>query len=829
MSDRVDGLLAELTLEEKASLTAGVDMWHGHAVERLGIPALKVSDGPVGVRGDRWVGTTSACTPCGTALGATWDPELVEAVGRVLGEECRSKSVDVLLAPTVNLHRHPYAGRNFECFSEDPHLTARLAVAIVRGVQSTGVGACIKHFVANDSEFERHTISSDVGERVLRELYLVPFEAAVREADVAAVMSAYNRLNSTYCAEHRWLLVDLLKGEWGFEGLVMSDWWGTKSPQSAEGGLDLEMPGPPVHLGPGVAERVRSGELEESVLDDMVRRLLRTSERLGVLDLADRPAERSEDRPEHAEVLRRAARDAVVLLRNDPVDGAPVLPLDVGSLRRVAVIGPNADEPAVLGGGSAAVNPHHVTTVLDGLRAALGETVEVVHEPGVDASRTLPPIDSRRIRPAEAAQGEHGLTVEYFANRELSGTPAVVELARSPRLTWLGDESAPGVRTAEQSVRLRGTFVADVSGIHQFSLVTGGQGGRVLLDGEVLLDNFADQQPGTAFFGLGSAEIRARRHLEAGDELELVAELVGYDGLPAGALLVGHLPPVGNDGIERAAAAAADADVAVVVVGLNQDFETEGEDRTTLALPGEQDELLTSVIAANPRTVVLVNAGSPVDLWAAADAPALAQTWYLGQETGHAVADLLVGAHSPSGRLPMTYGAHVRDWPSHLNYPGEAGHVLYGEELFSGYRGFDERGIEPLFCFGHGLTYTTFDWAHAQLSSHTVSVAELAEGSLRVSVEVTNSGGRAGAEVVQCYVHDAATELRRPEQELRGFAKVHLEPNRTETVSIALDERAFAAWDPNESAWVVAPGVHEVRLGSSSRDLRGLLQLKVTA
>ena len=829
MADRVDGLVEQLTLDEKASLTAGVDMWHGHAVERLGIPALKVSDGPVGVRGDRWVGTTSACTPCGTALGATWDPALVEEVGRVLGEECRSKAVDVLLAPTVNLHRHPYAGRNFECFSEDPHLTARLAVAVIRGVQSTGVGACIKHFVANDSEFERHTISSDVGERVLRELYLVPFEAAVREADVVSVMSAYNRLNSTYCAEHRWLLVDLLKGEWGFEGMVVSDWWGTKSPQSAEGGLDLEMPGPPVHLGPSVADRVRNGDLEESVLDDMVRRLLRTSERLGVLDMQERPAERSEDRPEHAAVLRRAARDAVVLLRNDPVEGTPVLPLDAGSLRRVAVIGPNADVSAVLGGGSAAVNPHHVTTVLDGLRAALGEDVEIVHEPGVDASRTLPPIDPRRIRPAEAAQGAQGLTVEYYANREFAGDPAAVEVARSPRLTWLGDESAPGVRTGDQSVRLRGTFVAEVAGTHQFSLVTGGTGGRVLLDGEVVLDNFADQQPGTAFFGLGSAELRCRTHLEEGQEVELVAEYVGFEGMAAGALLVGHLPPIANDGIERAARAAADSDVAVVVVGLNQDFETEGEDRVTLALPGEQDELLTSVIAANPRTVVLVNAGAPVDLWAAEGAPALAQTWYLGQETGHAIADLLVGAHSPSGRLPMTYGRHVHDWPSHLNYPGEAGHVLYGEELFTGYRGFDERGVEPLFCFGHGLTYTTFDWDHAALSSHHVSLADLRDGALSVSVEVTNTGGHAAAELVQCYVHDAASELRRPDQELRGFAKVLVEPGRTETVTIPLGERAFAAWDPNESDWVVAPGVHEVRLGSSSRELRAVLQLKITA
>lgn len=827
MTKRIDELLVQLDVDEKASLTAGVDMWHGHAVERLGIPALKVTDGPVGARGASWTETTSACAPCGSALGSTWDPDLLVQVGRVLGEETRSKAADILLAPTVNLHRHPFAGRNFECFSEDPHLTAELAVAVIRGVQSAGVGACIKHFVANDSEFERHSISSDVGERALRELYLVPFESAIVQADVVSVMSAYNRLNGTFCAEHRWLLVDLLKGEWGFDGLVISDWWGAKSERSAEGGLDLEMPGPPVHLGPTVAERVRSGDFEESVLDDMVRRILTVAERLGVLDLDDRPEERSEDRAEHREVLGRAARDAVVLLRNDPVDGTPVLPLRAAEITRLAVIGPGADSSAVLGGGSAAVNPHHVVTVLDGLRAAIGDGVEIVHEIGVDASRTLAPIDERRTRPAESTAGDRGLTVEYFANRDLAGTPVAVGHVRTPRLNWVGNEPAPGVSPTNFSLRLRGTFVADVAGEHEFGLVTGGRGARVVLEGETILDNFEDQRPGSAFFGLGSEEIRARRHLDAGETCELVVEFVSFDGrLPIAALLVGHRPPVPSDGIERAAAAAAAADAAIVVVGLNQDFETEGEDRTTLALPGEQDALVRAVVAANPRTAVLVNAGAPVELSAASGVPALAQMWYLGQETGTAVAALLTGEHSPSGRLPMTYGRRVEDWPSHLNYPGDAGHVLYGEELFMGYRGFDERGIEPLFCFGHGLTYTTFVWSDARLSATTVSRSELAAGDLSVSVAVTNVGERAAAEVVQCYIHDGASALRRPEQELRGFAKQHLAPGETARITIPLGSRSFAAW---ESGWTVAVGDHEIRLGASSRDIRARLPLTVTA
>ncbi len=498
---RVARLLGDLDLDERAALTAGVDMWHAAGVDRLGLVGLKVADGPAGVRGERFVGTTSACLPCGTALGATWNRPLLEQVGQVLGEEALTKAADVVLAPTVNLHRNALAGRNFECFSEDPLLSARAAVAVIRGIQSTGVGACVKHLVANDSEFERHTISSDVDASTLRELYLLPFEAAVRDAKVVSVMSAYNRLNGVHCAQDRWLLTELLRDEWGFDGIVISDWWGTKGDASAEAGLDLEMPGPAKHLGARSAERVHSGELDPAILDASVERVLRVAGRLGVLDLTHRPAERSVDRVEHREVLARAATEAIVLLRNDEVDGTPVLPLDPSALRRVAVIGPAADSRSVNGGGSAAMNPHHVVTVLEGLRNRLGPEVDIVHEAAIDPSRTAPPLDPRR---AVTPEGEPGVQLEYHDNRELAGDPVHVERVDTPRLTWLGDDPAPGVRGGAFSLRVRATFVADLTGEHTFTLVTGGTGGRLLLDGEVVLDNFDDQRPGTAFFGLGS-------------------------------------------------------------------------------------------------------------------------------------------------------------------------------------------------------------------------------------------------------------------------------------------------------------------------------------
>jgi beta-glucosidase len=387
------------------------------------------------------------------------------------------------------------------------------------------------------------------------------------------------------------------------------------------------------------------------------------------------------------------------------------------------------------------------------------------------------------------------------------------------------------VEVGNFSFRLRGTFVADVGGAHTFSLVTGGTGGRVSANGEVLLDNFGSTGRGTAFFGLGSEEIRATLDLEEGDEVELLAEFVSFEGLGAAAFMLGHLPPIPSDGIERAAAAAAGCDAAVVVVGLDQDSETEGEDRLTLDLPGRQAQLVRAVVAANPRTVVLVGAGSVVNLDCAQDAAAIAQTWYLGQETGGAVADVLTGSVPPSGRLPMTYGARLEDWPSWFNYPGEDGRVLYGEELFMGYRGFDERGTEPRYCFGHGLSYTTFEWGAVHVDRSEVSIggdgAQRHAPALTLSVEVANTGAVAGAEVVQCYLHDGTGRVRRPDQELRGFAKVHLEAGATTVVEITLDERSFAAWDPAEDAWVVPSGDYEVRVGPSSRDVRGVVPVTV--
>ncbi len=809
MTERIEKIIEELTLDEKAALTAGADMWHGAGQDRLGFRGLKVTDGPNGARGSYFVGTTSACLPCGTALAATWNTELVGALGHLIGRETTTKGADALLAPTVNIHRSPLAGRNFECYSEDPFLTARMAVAYITGVQSEGVAATVKHYAANESEFERHTISSEVGERALREIYLPPFEAAVTEANTRSIMTAYNRLNGTFCSEHPWLIDDVLIGEWGFEGYIVSDWLAVKSTvETGLHGVDLEMPGPPKYLGAALAQAIRDGEVPESALDAKLRRLLRVMDELGVLEEAAPRPDRSVDRPEDRVLLRRAAAEAVVLLTNDGT-----LPIDPGAIGSVAVVGPNADVAIIQGGGSAAVNPHHATTVLDGLRDRLGTGVVVTHARGCDSYRSAPPLDPRWTESGT-------FRLDYFAGRELEGDPVASLDVGTARLTWLGDPW-PGLSAGDFSARLTADLVAPESGDFTFSLIAGGRG-RVFLDDELVLDMWDDWRPGTAFFGLGSEEIRVTVPLAEGDRRQLRMELACMQGLPAAAGILGGIGPLGDDPIAEAAALAADADVAVVVVGLNMDWETEGQDRVSMDLPGRQDDLILAVAAANPRTVVLVNAGSVVSMPWADDVAAIAQMWYLGQESGDAIADLLVGDANPSGRLPTTFPRRYEDHPATLNYPGELGEVLYGEGVFVGYRGFERMGIEPLFPFGHGLSYTTFDYGDATVESDEV----VDGGTVRVSVPVTNSGPTAGAEVVQVYVADTESRLVRPPQELKGFAKVHLAAGETATVTIPLDVRAFSYWDPDASGWVCETGEFELRVGASSSDIRSTVTVR---
>ena len=788
---RVDALLAAMTPDERAALSAGIDLWHGPGVPRLGVPPIKATDGPSGARGERWTGRPVVCFPSGSTLGASWDPDLVRAVGVRLGTEARRRQAHMLLAPTVNLHRHPLAGRNFECPAEDPYLAARYAVAYVEGVQSAGVACAIKHFTANDSEYERMTISSVVDERTLREVSLRPFEAAVREAGVWALMTAYNRVNGTFCSEHTDLL-GILRDEWGFGGVVVSDWFGTHSTAAAAlAGLDLEMPGPPQWLGPHLADAVRAGDVPESVATDKARRVLRLLARTGRLDETTLAPEEHPDDPADRAVARRAAAESIVLLRNE---GA-ALPLGP-DVRTLAVIGPNADAEVVQGGGSARVEPHSVVTALAGLRARFGrDGVAVGHEPGCPPFNPAPVLDHRVLAGP--------IRVEYFAERERTGDPVLVEEVRRAHLQYFLGSTPAGVPTGF-SLRLRAVFVPPVTGEWTFSLVQVGRA-RCTIDGEVVVDNWHPTGHSALFMGFGSERAAGTIAVEAGREYEVVVDLVPPPG--AGAIEVGCAPPTPPDLLERAVAAARTADAVVCVVGTDPDWETEGRDRTTLALPPGQDDLVRAVAAANPRTVVVVNAGAPVAMPWAEEVAAIVGLGLPGQEGGAALADVLSGDTAPSGKLPTTIPHRLEDTPAFASYPGADGEVHYTEGVLCGHRWYDTHGIDPQFCFGHGLSYTTF----------AIGEPEWDAAASVVRVPVTNTGNRRGAEVVQVYVHDVEASVARPVQELGAFAKVGLDPGETATVDLPLADRAFAFWDVGIGDWRVEPGAFELRVGTSSR------------
>ncbi len=808
MSDVVDGLVSRLALAEKVALLAGTDWWHTAAVERLGIPALKMSDGPAGVRGAHVSGgPPSASFPCGTALGATWDVELIGRVGTALAAELRSKGAQLILGPTVNLHRTPLAGRNFECFSEDPLLTARLAVAYIEAVQAEGVGATVKHFVANDSEFERMSISSEVPERALRELYLLPFEAAVCEAGSWAIMSGYNKVAGTFCSEHEQLLTTILREEWRFDGLVVSDWFGTHSTEAAaEAGLDLEMPGPPLHRGDALLRAVESGALQESVVDERVQRVLQLVERAGLFDPAANPAaERHDDDPARRALLREAAAASIVLLRNEPVAGAgPLLPLDVEELSSVAIIGPTASLASTQGGGSAQVLSPYEVSPLEGLTEALGPGVRVVHELGATIARGPARLDATRLLAPDG--GGWGIEVAYVADANADGDAVQREVTRRSWFQW-DPQFRPGGKAGPWSVRMATEFTAAWAGEHTFSVRTDGRV-RLWLGDELAADSWDEGGSRRTVSGLVS--------LEAGEHVDLRVEFAGADPAQPFGLDLRVVEPIPEDLADRAVAAAAAADVAVVVVGLDSTWETEGKDRADLSLPGGQAGLVARVAVANPRTVVVVNTGAPIDMAWAEDVPAIVQLWYPGQEGGNALADVLLGAVNPGGKLPTTFPHRLADHPSMLNYPGERGQVHYGEGLFIGYRAFDRTGVAPRYAFGHGLSYTSFSYGSARLGSSTAGP----DRPLDVSIDITNTGNVVGDEVVQLYVGDRQSSVLRPSKELKGFRRVRIEPGATEAATFVLDDRAFAFWDPSAHGWVVEPGEFDLLIGSSSLDIR---------
>jgi len=811
----IDELLDALTLDEQVALLAGTDFWHTAAIERLGIPAMRVTDGPTGARGTEFEGgPVSVNVPCSTSLAATWDPELVEEVGQLLGREVKVKGAVVLLAPTVNLHRTPVGGRNFECMSEDPYLTARTAVAYVRGVQAQGVASCIKHYIGNDTEFERNSIDSQIDERTLRELYMVPFEAAVREAGVKSVMTSYNRINGPFAADSRELLEGVLRGEWGFDGLVMSDWFGLHS--TAEGvlaGLDLEMPGPTNHRGPKLVAAVEAGQVPRAAVRRAAGAVLQALRDLGVFQAGGPGPERGSDDPTAAPLVRRAGAAGMVLLRNADRGAGPVLPLRTQGLTSVAVIGPNAVRGQIMGGGSAQVRPTHVSHPLDALAQRLRPSgVRVTGAVGCVTYKRLPPLDLALCDRA---------TVAFFGDPAAAGdpdaVPAVTTPARTTRFMWQ-DDPAGGSGPPSFGARFSATFTPDRGGAWSLG-ITSVSPAQLLVDGALLLDN-ADVKPGGSFFGMGKAEQVAEVALEAGRAYQLEVRLRRFASEQSmSGLHIGAAPPAERDLMDEALEAAGSADVAVVVVGTNADWESEGWDRDTLDLPGRQDELVRRVAEACPRTIVVVNAGSPVAMPWLDDVDAVVMAWFPGQEMGDALADVLLGAVEPEGRLPVTFPRRMEDTPAFEHHPGRNGVAPYLERRLIGYRWYDTVGREPLFPFGFGLGY----------SATSVTGASLLDEH-HVEVRLANaSTDRDGVEVVQVYAHQldrTGLPPDEPDQRLVGFAKVPVPAGSSVTAHVALDPRAYQGWSEAAHAWVDGAGAYELRVGTSSRHVAERLRVR---
>jgi beta-glucosidase len=796
LEERVADLLPRLTLEEKVAMLGGDETgFNGCGVARLGIPPIRMSDGPVGVRTGE-----STAFPVSVNLAASWDLDLARQFGIALGEETKAKGKNCILGPCVGIHRFPLNGRNFESLGEDPFLAARMAVNVIRGVQSQNVIATVKHFACNDQEWERDHYDVQVDERTLREIHLPAFEAAVQEGGVWALMSAYNLVNGQHCSENRHLLTDILKGDWGYQGLVMSDWVSVYSADhAANNGLDLEMPNP-VWFKEQLFAAIHDGRVSAAVIDDKVRRHLRVRFAAGLFEtpapIADDSVIRSDA---HRKVALTLAQHSLVLLKNDGV-----LPLTPTRLKTVAVIGPSAKSARTGGGGSSTIDPWIQVSPFDGLAAVLGTGVKLEFSEGVRLDPVpLQPVPAAHLRTPDGQSA--GLLGEYFANESFEGPPAFTRV--DPQIDFNYHLGSPDPRLPGNhfSIRWTGKFVPPVTQRYRLT-VASDDGTRFYLDGKMLIDNWGQH---------GELEKSCTIELRAGHAYDV---RIDYNEVIGDASVhFGWVDPA-SKAIQPSIAAAAEvarrADVAVVCVGNTAVLESEGADVADFKLFDEQDALVQAVVRANPNTIVVVYGGVPVQMktWLTQTRAVIA-AFYPGQEGGTALAQTLTGVVNPSGKLPFSYIQERSESPAFNGYMDPGLKVNYAEGVFVGYRYYDAHHVAPLFPFGFGLSYTTFAYNHLQ-------VAKVGETGATLTFEITNTGRVAGEEVAQVYVGPRNPSVPRPVKELKGFAKVALAPGETKAVSVALDARAFQFFHPTTHQWTLEPGAFDLLIGASSRDIK---------
>lgn len=783
--ERVHDLLTRMTLDEKIDLLGG-DEFQTKPNVRLGIPALKMTDGP------------STVFPSGISMGASFDRDLIYKAATAMSVEARAEGSDMLLGPYVGLSRIPFAGRNFESMGEDPYLASELVASYVHAQNDQKILGCVKHFALNDQEYRRTDINSIADERTLHELHLVPYERAVKEG-VGSVMASYNKINGLWASENPTLLASILKRQWRFPGFVVSDWGATHSTvPAALAGLDLEMPSGKF-FNSKLIQAVKDGEVPERLIDDKVSRILGQMFRIGLFDGADRlrPDPSVVNGPDHKALALQLARESIVLLKND----SSVLPMDLSRTHKIAVIGPNANR-YVAGGGSSQVDPDSYVSVLEGLRNRVGARAEIGFAEGVLASGTA--IDSAYLTPSHGSgQGLYG---EYFDNPDLSGQPVTGGVDSAVDFYWDPTETPdPRLKGVNFSIRWTGELRAPVTGRYSFYTVSD-DGVRLWIDNKELIDNWTDHDTTT-----DTASVR----LVAGHTYKIRLEYYQREG---GARIKLAWVPPGAKLMAAAIKLAARSDAAVIVAGFNQNSEGEGADRYTFDLPAAQVRLIKAVAKVNPRTVVVITTGNPLAMksWIK-KVPAVLYAWYPGEQGGAALADLLLGIESPSGRLPVTMPVRWKDSPAYGSYPEKNGTVPYQEGIYLGYRYFDKSGVTPLFPFGFGLSYTSFAYSDLKIAAID---SDARNPVIDVSFTLTNTGSRAGREVPQVYVEPRAPKVDRPLRELKGFEKILLQPGESRTVHVRLTQRSFAYYDVNVHDFRTDAGQYTIRVGTSSRDFR---------
>jgi beta-glucosidase len=826
MGSRVETVLQSLTLEEKISLLAGKDFWETVPIPDKGVPAIKTSDGPNGARGEVFTGgTRAACFPAAVCSAATWDPANAKRIGHALAEETKTKSARVILAPTMCNHRHPLGGRNFESFSEDPYLAGKMAANVVNGLQEKGIAATIKHFVANEQETDRLRVDEIVSERALREIYMKPFEITIKEANPLAVMTSYNKVNGTHADSNEFLLKQVLRGEWGWNGLVMSDWGGVNSTaDSLNAGLDLEMPGPTRwRSAEAVLEAVEKGQVTEATITERARNVLTLIEKVGAFENPEISPEQSIVDPKHCKLIRDIAGQGITLLKNDGV-----LPLKREEVKgkTIGLFG-LAKEALIHGGGSASLNAHYRITPEEGLKAAYGNDVEFKFAKGAATYRLIPPLS----KGCKDLEGKDGWTMELFTKGNTTKPIKTKHGYKEAAFTPLLEQNAKN-----SDVRFTTIFTPSESGSHY--LGCSGIGPTVVHVNDKLVYEQKHNSPDAMGFLFGgnpekefrvpftkgeSYKIQVQSKPPPGDSDEGI-----LSGLPGFRLGFMYAEEHDLDMAAEAKDLAQQCDIAIVFTGHTPVWETEGQDQVSFSLPreGSQDKLVETVASVNSQTIVVNSTGVAVALPWLDNVSALIQAWFPGQEAGNAIADIISGAVNPSGRLPISWPKRIEDAPAHGNFPGtrdETGQltVKYEEGVFVGYRHYDRLAADKIhFPFGFGLSYTTFSLSEAR-------VEQPSPGNFSTSVVVKNTGRVAGATVVQLYVGRKEKSAEHPVKTLVVFKKVSLGPGEQETVRMECADTDFAYFDEDKGRWALDRGQYEFLFGQSAGGIEEVVGVHV--